>query len=114
MELDEFKHFALHLLAAIKELKISDFQESVDQLFTRFDANKDGKLDWGEVWTAVEPIQTKIQAKKFAWSAKPGMSAADFKNMIKEMFDVADENKDAVLVLDEFKQFSLYVLEGTS
>ena len=32
--------------------------------------------------------------------------------MIKQMFDVADENKDDVLEFHEFKQFSNFVIEG--
>ena len=92
--LDEFKQFSLYLLQSMTGLQLAESKESIDQLFQRFDKNKDGKLDWSEIWAAVEPIQTKIQSKKFSWEAKPGMSADDFKKMVKEMFDVADENKD--------------------
>jgi hypothetical protein len=32
--------------------------------------------------------------------------------MVREMFDVADDNKDEVLQPEEFKQFVLFVLAG--
>jgi hypothetical protein len=32
--------------------------------------------------------------------------------MVRQMFDVADENKDEILQPDEFKQFVLFVLSG--
>lgn len=32
--------------------------------------------------------------------------------MIRQMFEVADANKDSVLEVDEFKQFTLFVLEA--
>lgn len=35
----------------------------MDDLFARFDANKDGKLDWEEIWAACEPLAPKIEAK---------------------------------------------------
>jgi hypothetical protein len=32
--------------------------------------------------------------------------------MIEQMFNLADDNRDGVLVEDEFKQFSLFVMDG--
>lgn len=40
------------------------------------------------------------------------MNIVEFEKMVKEMFNAADANKDEVLKLDEFKQFSLFVLEA--
>lgn len=47
-----------------------------------------------------------------AWTFSADTTADEFKVTIKEMFDAADENHDEVLVIDEFKHFSLYVLEA--
>jgi len=100
------------VLEALDGLSLAQNAEELDSLFARFDANRDGKLDWNEVWAAVHPIESKILAKSYSWKATKDMSAEKFKTMIKQMFDVADENHDNVLVTDEFKQFTLYVLEG--
>lgn len=34
--------------------------------------------------------------------------------MVRQMFDAADTNSDQVLVLDEFKQFVLFMIEALS
>jgi Ca2+-binding EF-hand superfamily protein len=44
------------------------------------------------------------------WHFSPDMDKDEFKNMVKEMFEHADENKNGVLVLSEFKQFALFAL----
>jgi len=36
-------------------------------LFARFDANKDGKLDWEEIWAACEPLWFKADELKKAF-----------------------------------------------
>jgi len=46
------------------------------------------------------------------WIATPDMSNEEFKNMVREMFEAADENKNQLLTIDEFKQFTLFVLEA--
>lgn len=112
LELDEFKQFSLFMLEALDGLSLSQSTEELDSLFARFDANKDGKLDWKEIWTACLPIEAKILAKSYSWKATKDMSPEKFKAMVRQMFEVADENHDSVLVTDEFKQFTLYVLEG--
>jgi len=33
----------------------------MDDLFGRFDTNKDGLLDWNEIWTSMEPIEAKVK-----------------------------------------------------
>lgn len=79
-------------------------------MFQRFDTNKDGQLSWEEIWASMKPLHKKIEQKVFKWQATPDMSVSALKNMIKEMFEAADASKDGVLVIDEFKQFTLYVL----
>lgn len=46
------------------------------------------------------------------WQASPDMSCDEFRNMVREMFEASDENKNQKLTIDEFKQFTLYVLEA--
>ena len=43
----------------------------------------------------------------------PLMSVPEYKDMVKAMFNGSDANKDGVLQLDEFKQFSLCLLQST-
>ena len=59
--LDEFKQFTLHILQACSCLDISEDGSDIDAMFARFDANKDGRLDWGEIWAAVQPMQAKLK-----------------------------------------------------
>jgi Ca2+-binding EF-hand superfamily protein len=81
-------------------------------MFKRFDINKDGVLEWGEIWDSIEPVYSKIKGKQYHWKTSNNTTAAEFKTMIRSMFDCADENRDGVLQLEEFKQFTLFVLEG--
>lgn len=46
------------------------------------------------------------------WTMSATISPDDFRSIVKEMFDAADANHDEVLELDEFKQFSLYLLQS--
>ena len=81
-------------------------------MFVNFDKNRDGKLSWEEVWESMQELLAKIKSRTFSWNCTASMSKPDFKNMIKEIFDCADVNKDGVLILAEYKQFTLYVLEA--
>ncbi len=66
----------------------------MDSVFQNFDTNKDGVLSWDEVWTSMKPLLLKVEKKIFAWKATPDMSTDDFKLMVREMFEAADENND--------------------
>jgi len=46
------------------------------------------------------------------WLATPDMSCEEFKNMVREMFEVSDKDHNQKLTLGEFKQFTLFVLEA--
>ena len=72
-------------------------------MFERFDVNKDGVLDWDEIWFSCEPIYTMIRMKEFSWKATEETTADEFKDMVREMFDTSDSNKNGVLEADEFK-----------
>jgi hypothetical protein len=72
----------------------------------------DGELSWEEIWESMAPIYSKILTKQFKWNVDPSISPGDFWKTCKEMFDVADENRDGVLQPDEFRQFTLFVLEA--
>ena len=76
--LDEFKQFSLYVLEAISGLNIAQSNQTVGEMFTRFDANKDGKLDWDEIWTSIQPLQAKIKAKAFKWTMEPTIEAVEF------------------------------------
>ena len=57
---------------------------------------------------------TNAQNATKSWKATKDMSPADFEKMVREIYDASDANKDGVLVLDEFKQFSLHILAACS
>ena len=40
------------------------------------------------------------------WDAKPGMNMDEYKGMVLEMFNALDANKEGVLSVDQFKEFS--------
>jgi Ca2+-binding EF-hand superfamily protein len=44
------------------------------------------------------------------WLFTPDMNCDQFKQMVADMFNKADDNGDGELVLTEFKQFALYAL----
>jgi len=46
------------------------------------------------------------------WTMSATITPDAFRSTVKEMFDAADANHDGILVLDEFKQFSLYLLQS--
>ena len=51
---------------------------------------------------------------KKSYALEAGADADEFKATIRKMFDDADINNDGVLVMDEFKQFTLNILEALS
>lgn len=63
---------------------------------------------------ALSSLIKDLNHKKFNWKASPEITADDFRKMVKQMFNAADDNRDGVLQLDEFKQFSLFMLEALS
>lgn len=60
--------------------------------------------------SSIDVSDTEIPTHE--WLFKPDMKVDDFKTMVREMFDKADENQDGELVLQEFKQFALYALQA--
>lgn len=83
-------------------------------MFLDFDKNHDGQLSWEEIWTSIHPLEQKIKAKSFKWHMEPGILPSEFKTQVRQMFEVSDMNHDNVLELDEYKQFTLYLLESLS
>lgn len=81
-------------------MQLSDSENTMEKLFANFDRNTDGKLTWIEIWESFEPIEAKIQAKQFSWRATKAMSAEKFKIMVRQMFDVADNDNSGVLTMD--------------
>jgi Ca2+-binding EF-hand superfamily protein len=61
LEQEEFKQFTLFVLEAINGLSIADDEDDVGAMFARFDKNKDGILDWSEIWEAIKPLHAKLQ-----------------------------------------------------
>lgn len=57
-------------------------------------------------------MKAKIASKAFYWHVTPALTCDEYQMMVRQMFDVADENKDEVLQPEEFKQFVLFVLSG--
>ena len=100
---DEFCHFTCYVLEAVSSIPLADHATTFDELFQRFDANRNGSLSWEEVWDSCEPILAKIKQKEYAWAAHKGMDKDDFKEMIRQMYECSDTNKNRVLSLDEFK-----------
>lgn len=72
-------------------------------LFSRFDENKDKELSWDEIWASCEPMQAELVCRHFQWRLTPEISCDQFMETVHEMFRSADENKDGVLQLKEFK-----------
>lgn len=77
-----------------------------------FDTNKDGRLDWDEVWNKMAPIISRIRSKNFEWTAHHNIKANEFRAMCMEMFEVANHDKNATLSPDEFKAFRFFVIES--
>ena len=61
--IDEFKQFTLHILEACEGLELLEHDEEMSAMFERFDVNKDGKLDWTEIWACIQPLQAVINAQ---------------------------------------------------
>lgn len=60
----------------------------------------------------MEPLYAAIKSKNFKWNLRPTMNGKEFETMIKEMFAASDIDRNGVLVVNEFKQFTLYVLDA--
>jgi hypothetical protein len=73
LEIDEFKQFTLFVLEALHGLVAHD-PTTIDDLFTKFDTNKDGLLDWNEIWASMETIEKalKIDAETKRFQLGPG------------------------------------------
>jgi len=52
---------------------------ATEDMFRKFDINKDGVLEWFEIWSSVESVFSKIKAKQFSWKTSRDMSADEFK-----------------------------------
>jgi Ca2+-binding EF-hand superfamily protein len=63
LELEEFKQFTLNLLEAISDHPLGQDKESVRDLYERLDKNKDGVLQWSEVWDSFKNAQEKYTKK---------------------------------------------------
>jgi len=65
LEPEEFKQFTLFVLEAIQGLTClmhsSEEHDEIGAMFASFDKNKDGVLDWAEVWSSVEALHCKIE-----------------------------------------------------
>lgn len=72
--LDEFKQFSLFIMQAMTNLKVDKASHTVTEIFTNFDINKDGKLDWDEIWASMEPLEMKIKNREFTWEGSPTMT----------------------------------------
>lgn len=59
LELDEFKQFTLFVLEALHGLVAHD-PDTIDNVFAKFDTNKDGLLDWNEIWASMESIEKAL------------------------------------------------------
>jgi len=97
LEIDEFKQFTLFVLDSCATLCLADKEKTYDTLFSNFDRNHDGVLDWQEIWTGMSPLLEQSKKKNFTWEAKPTMTSGSYELMVKEMFDAADANRDGVL-----------------
>lgn len=112
LQLDEFKQFTLFVLDACSKLPLARGDQDIVNMFGNFDANKDGVLSWDEVWSSIQPLHNSIQKKIFKWDIKADITDDEFRKVVREMFDAADANSDGVLVLDEFKQFVLFIMDA--
>ena len=61
LQLDEFKQFSLHMIECASGLPLGNEGEDIVAMFERFDANKDGTLDWTEIWASCSPLQAKLK-----------------------------------------------------
>jgi hypothetical protein len=67
------------LLEALNGMQLSNFNMATEDMFRKFDINKDGVLEWFEIWSSVESVFSKIKAKQFSWKTSRDMSADEFK-----------------------------------
>jgi Ca2+-binding EF-hand superfamily protein len=109
LEVKEFEQFGEYFFSSVKDMKLFSKEFDVAEIFKTFDKDGDGRLDWDDIWEKMFPICAKIKAKKFHWVCPPNIKQTDFRNMVKEMYKCADENKNDILEHGEFEIFSRFV-----
>ena len=57
LQIDEFKQFVLFILEGLSGLELAKNESEITSLFENLDKNKDGVLEWGEIWPSIEPLQ---------------------------------------------------------
>lgn len=100
---DEFKQFSGFLWEAVQGLKLSNENTLLVSLFNQFEENKDTYLKLDEIMKSLDNLIKDLNHKRFNWRASPDITADEFRKMVKQMFNAADDNRDGVLQLDEFK-----------
>jgi Ca2+-binding EF-hand superfamily protein len=48
--------FSNYVIEGCQGLTLAQVGEDLKELFARFDTNKDGKIDWEEIWKELEPF----------------------------------------------------------
>jgi Ca2+-binding EF-hand superfamily protein len=71
LELDEYKQFTLYLLESLSAGVIGEDSTPIGDLFASFDKNKDGRLDWEEIWESMTVITEKLAEKATDKTATP-------------------------------------------
>ena len=109
---EEYEKFCRSVVEAIQPLSLAQHDKCVNDLNEAFEYNLMGVLCWEDIWAGIEPIGVQIEQKNFRWRAAPKMGADNFKAMIMKMYQAADTNHNGVLEPEEFKHFTLFVLEA--
>lgn len=94
---DQFKKFSTFLMQACQ----------MDEELFDGNEDKDVKLAWSQI--SVRSIFDMVGHK---WVVHPNMTEDDFYDLVKEMFQVADKDKDSHLTYEEFLVFGKFVLEA--
>jgi len=68
--------------------------DTLGNQFKNFDTNKDGVLDWSEVWNMMHPLEHAMKEKDYAWEMTPTMTSDEFHLMVRQIFDVSDHDKN--------------------
>jgi Ca2+-binding EF-hand superfamily protein len=61
LEIHEMAQFSNYVIEGCQGLSLAQGGEDLKELFARFDTNKDGKIDWEEIWMELEPFQAKLK-----------------------------------------------------
>ena len=61
LELEEFKQFSLNILEALHNHPLGSKEDDVHDLFGKLDKNKDGVLQWEEVWSSFENMSARCR-----------------------------------------------------